>query len=348
MIQIRSSSKGASKAIVDITGNELKAGSLARLFQDGAKAIVLREDDRVKRIWDGLLNTQNGQSVTAHQLLHPWEISLIDNARNHQAGNITTGDMLRFIRGSIAHTARKFIIYPDKDGQPIKTDPECFWNGNQFVALPEEIGQTAWELMSDILNAVDTDSRHPYYAAEVDLLKYPNSWLELNQLCDLLQDFGGGWTKLGYKIDCYKQIIHDRLGIQINHVNNLLALCSLIPGVRPITHRLDWLQFGFQMRDIPEGFRIIGSAHTDGSKVLNALASDRDILRTEIYDGRHWVELQLNLNSLAIFPSNKINRDLGIEPTVHRLLMKNQNTNQVPARPNITLSLGITDHPEHR
>ncbi len=105
MNQIKTPSKGASEAIVDITVNELKSGGLARHFQDGAKAIILREDDRVRRIWDGLLNTQNDQSVAANELHHPWEVSLMNNARNHQAGNMITGDMLRFIRGG-SHTPR--------------------------------------------------------------------------------------------------------------------------------------------------------------------------------------------------------------------------------------------------
>jgi len=192
------------------------------------------------------LNTQNDQSVAANQLRHPWEVNLMNNGRNHQAG------------------------------------------------------------------------------------------------------LGGGWTKLGYKIDCDKAMVYKTLGIQINRVNDMLAWSSLIQGARSIVRQLDWLQFGFQRRDIPEGFRIIGSAHTDSSKALDALASDRDILRTEIYDGRHWVELQLNQDSFAIFPSKKINREWGIEPTWHRILMKNQKTNEVPIRPNITLSLGITDRPEQR
>ena len=82
----------------------------------------------------------------------------------------------------------------------------------------------------------------------------------------------------------------------------------------------------------------------DGSKALTALASDRDVLRTEVYDGKEWLELPLTNDSLAILPSRKLDRGLGVPPTWHRVLIDERRESDRP-RPNVTLAFGVVDPP---
>jgi hypothetical protein len=86
---------------------------------------------------------------------------------------------------------------------------------------------------------------------------------------------------------------------------------------------LNRLGKSYESKHVPETFRIIGKSHLDDGKIFTALVSDRDTLKTEVYDGSRWLELPLTPHAMAIFPSPALSKECGIAPTVHRIL---QNT----------------------
>jgi hypothetical protein len=128
-----------------------------------------------------------------------------------------------------------------------------------------------------------------------------------------------------------------------NHkiMRDIFAFATLIPLLRAILHNRSRFVKAYRYSHMPQDVHIIGGPHVDGTKIFTALASDRDVLRTEIYHNRSWVELPLSTDSLAIFPSEKIDKQLGIAPTLHRVLLTRRDHAQAPSRLNVTLSLAV-------
>jgi hypothetical protein len=231
------------------------------------------------------------------------------------------------------------MIFQESDHQELQVIPESFWNGNERLSLSPDLLRTIWELMSYICRSAWLDGPEPLpYAVAIERLKYPNSTAEMDKLFHLLADSGGRWTHIGQRVDAYKAMATGPFDTKI--IRDLFALSSLIPGVHQLLHRVNKFFRNFSRRDVPQAMRMIGDPHVDGNKILTALTSDRDVLVTEMYDGRDWLELPLSPNTLTIFPS-KQSIPLGMTPTVHRILMKEQDHNSVSSSPNVTLSIAI-------
>jgi hypothetical protein len=251
--------------------------------------------------------------------------------------------MLRFVPGGLAHIARKAIIFPNE--QEMLTIPNHFWIENKSYAFHGDILRKTWDLMSDILRSIlPKSSVYPSYAVSIEQLKYLNNTSDLDPLYALLADSGGAWMRLGHKLDAYKATAVGPFDLKA--IRDLYAWCCLVPGVGSLLPRLNSLLKKFSRKSVPETTRLIGIPHVDALKVVTALASDRNVIKTEIYDGRQWAELPLSHDSLAIFPSKQASKQLGIAPTWHRVLQIEWNNEPVNFSHNVTLSLGVVAQPK--
>jgi hypothetical protein len=303
------------------------------LFRDGAKAVILYGDERVGALWQGLVERPDGIGNFSTE-------SIFDLARNHRYGERHSGDMLRFYPGAYAHIARKLILFRDETGGALRRLPADFLQEGKRHSAPEYLYEIAWNLMDQIYLAMLPGNREPApHGVEIDLLKYPDSQTDLDAIYRLLADSGGKWAQLGQALDANKE--ESAALFDLKGVKDLFAWLLFIPGLgsqlRRLSRKLD------RRRVVSSGYRLIGHPHVDRGKVVTALASDRDVLRTEIHCNGVWHELPLDTRSLAILPSANMNGETGVPATLHRVLLSN--CSGTPLRRNLTLSLGIVDRP---
>jgi hypothetical protein len=322
-------------AIVQCPGREFVPGRMGEYFRGGAKAVLL-DDPRAADIWHCLVSppgSSDGGSLFSHG------DSLLEIAKNHRAGDIRTGDMLRFVPGGIGHIARKVMLVLKEDGA-IETLPRHFAN----ISLPQELLRIVWELMTEVLRStLPAHSILPPYAVTIELLKYPSSFDEVEKIAALLSDTCGAWARIGMGMDRWKM---DAVGIfDLPYVRDCTAVASLVPGLREVLRKLNKWMMPFSHKHVQGDARLIGSPHCDGSKILTAMLSERETITTEIYTGQQWLTLPLTSDRLAIIPALEMNPHLGILPTLHRILVQeNHPIEQLPKR-NITLSLTVCPRP---
>ena len=325
-------------AIVQCSDNEFVPGRIGEYFRGGAKAVLL-EDPRAAEIWHRLLSppgpavSSDGRSLFSH------DDSFLEIAKNHRAGDIKTGDMLRFVPGGIGHIARKMMLVPKEDGA-IETLPRHFSNGS----IPQELLRMVWELMTDVLRSTfPAHSSLPPYAVTIELLKYPSSFDEVEKIAALLSDTCGVWTRLGMRMDSWKM---EAAGLfDIPYVRDCTAFVSLFPGLREVLRRFNRWMRPFSHKYVQGDACIIGSPHCDGSKMVTAMLSERETLTTEVFTGQQWLTLPLTSDRLAIIPALEINPHLGILPTLHRILVQKHSPVEQPVKRNITLSLTVCPRP---
>jgi len=328
----------AGGAIVQCPGKEFVPGRIGDYFRGGARAVLL-DDPRAADIWHRLLNppgpavSSDGGSLFSH------DDSLLEIAKNHRAGDIWTGDMLRFVPGGIGHIARKMMLLPKEDGA-IETLPRHFSN----VSIPQQLLRVVWELMTDVLRSTfPAHSILPPYAVTIELLKYPSSFDEVEKIAALLSDSCGAWTRLGMRMDSWKM---EAVGLfDIPYVRDCTAVGSLFPGLREVLRRFNRWMVPFSHKYIQGDARLIGGPHCDGSKILTAMLSERETLTTEVYTGQQWLTLPLTSDRLAIIPALEINPHLDILPTLHRILVQKHSPIEQPVKRNITLMLTVCPRP---
>lgn len=114
-----------SEGIASVGPDQLKPGALWDLFSHGARVVVLRDDQRIERLWSQLI-AGGGDNPRL-----PWEQPLLDLARNHLSRDVRHGDMFRFLPGIYSHVARKFKIYPAPETNELLTYPPFFRDGNE-------------------------------------------------------------------------------------------------------------------------------------------------------------------------------------------------------------------------
>ena len=328
----------AVDAIVQCPGKEFVPGRIGDYFRGGAKAVLL-DDPRAADIWRRLLSPPGPAASSDGGSLFSHDDSLLEIAKNHRAGDMRTGDMLRFVPGGFGHIARKMMLVPKEDGT-IETLPRHFSN----FSIPQELLHIVWELMTDVLHSTfPAHSILPPYAVTIELLRYPSSFDEIEKIAALLSDSCGAWTRLGAQIDTWKM---DAVGIfDLPYVRDCTAIASLVPGLREVLRKLNKWMMPFSHKHVQGDARIIGNPHIDGSKILTAMLSERETITTEIYTGQQWLTLPLKPDRLTIIPAKEINPALGIRPTLHRILVQeNHPIEQLPKR-NITLSLTVCPRP---
>lgn len=333
----RNTPQSEANAIVECPQHEFVPGRLGECFRNGVKAVLL-DDPRAAHVWNRLLGPMPERTSTAGGSLPPWEATLPQVAKNHLAGNIFAGDMLRFIPGGIGHIARRIILVPVEDGS-IVTIPAHF----SHKSIPEDDVRVVWKLMTDVLRSTyPADSPLPPYRVTIEMLKYPNSFDEVEQIVALLGDTFGGCTRLGMRMDTWRWQAAGLFATP--YLREIVAFASLIPGLRKLIHTFNRWMTPLSYRHVPEGTSVIGGPHTDGSKIVTALLSERETLTTEVHTGQRWLDLPLTTGRLAIFPSARLDPRLSILPTLHRILIQTQPPVEQPAKPNITLSLTVQPH----
>jgi hypothetical protein len=93
-------------AIFNVTPRGVERGELSRLFHE-AQAAILNEDERIPRLFRSVLDWLGLNKGNATDEQSPFEMNLLDLARNHREGDMQAGDMLRFVPTSFGHVARK-------------------------------------------------------------------------------------------------------------------------------------------------------------------------------------------------------------------------------------------------
>jgi hypothetical protein len=173
----------------------------------------------------------------------------------------------------------------------------------------------------------------------IELLKYPSSFAEVENIAALLSDACGEWTRFGMKMDSWKA---EAVGLfNLPYLRDCTAFASLFPGLRDILRLLNRWMIPFSEKYVQAGRRIIGSPHCDGSKILTAFLSERETITTEIHTGQQWLPLPLTPDRLTIIPALEIDPRLGILPTCHRILVQENHPMGQPPKRNITLMLTV-------
>ena len=333
--------------IVEISGRDLELGYVGELFRRGTKAVILGDDLRVSKIWKGVLQPQNAEDVAedVNGFCHnkPWNSSIFEIARNHQSNNLFLGDMLRFTPGVYAHFARKIKVFPAPEACRMDTNPKYFVNGREAALYSQEMLQTTWELMSDVLGSSLPRKYTEFnqWAASIEVLKYPESVNEMNKMLSLFKDASGGWTRLGQRVDSFKGTTAKVFRKKWLH--DAFALSCLLPGLGKLSRGLNAILKNYGSDKIPDRTKIVGNDHVDGSRILTCLAGDRSVIRTQIYSGNGWLELPLSKDTLAIFPAEKFCKYFSVPGTRHRILMEEETNLHRYSKSNITLVLGIVD-----
>ena len=217
--------------ILSISSKELHDNELSRLFARGARAVMVRDDDRINKFVKATLEWLGADEPDHASLQFPFGKNLCNLSGNHVAENGLLGDMLRFEPGRIVHTARKFIVYGSARDQSLRTFPDQFYASNQAAAVPYVIKDLAWALMSEIFasTCIGTHSVYSSYAVQVEILTYPGSRSDIEVLGNLLANSCGRWSRWGYLIDGYRNNAYGIFDVKI--VRDFYALGSLLPGI---------------------------------------------------------------------------------------------------------------------
>jgi hypothetical protein len=208
----------------------------------------------------------------------------------------------------------------------------------------QEILRFAWEFVTEVFkSSMPNNFECPPYAVAIEFLKYPDSMENLDRVFNLLDDSSewGRWTLAGRKIDMFRGMAAGPFDKR--WVRELFALGSLVPGVSQLIHKINNSFSDTKLAGLSGELNISGEAHFDSVRALTMLASDRDMISTEIFDGTHWHELPMDTNSLFIFPGKFLSKELGIEPALHRYSIKTQENQSITPKTNLTLLFGLVD-----
>jgi hypothetical protein len=327
-------------ALISCSRADLQPGKLGMLFKDGGKAGIVKNDPRIKWLWDSLF----GSPAIVQEMSYPWNCTIEEIAQNHQKGSIVLGDMVRFIPGQLGYIARKSVLFKDSSNE-LKTIPGKFYGKKGCVEFTQEFLQIVWEVMHDVLQSMYPQNYAlPAYAIKIELLKYPKGQVGFDEINALLGDISGIWTKIGRQLDKKRAEATGFLSLRV--LKELYAFGHLIPGVNNILDGLNKSLPGANKREVSENAILIGEPHVD-NKILTALISDRDVIKTQVYDEKQeqWVTLPLTIDSLAFFPARLMNKKLKISPTLHRILLSKTRDREEVLRPNITLNLSVVPWP---
>ncbi len=332
--------------ISSISSKELHDNELSRLFARGARAVMVRDDDRINKFVKATLEWLGADEPDHASLQFPFGKNLCNLSGNHVAENGLLGDMLRFEPGRIVHTARKFIVYGSARDQSLRTFPDQFYASNQAAAVPYVIKDLAWALMSEIFasTCIGTHSVYSSYAVQVEILTYPGSRSDIEVLGNLLANSCGRWSRWGYLIDGYRNNAYGIFDVKI--VRDFYALCSLLPGIGNVLGFFNARIADGRTGGVPKGYFLLGRAHVDDGKYITAIAGCRANLHTQVLGADTWVSLDVVPDALAVFPSPKITKSNGIPATSHRVLLYDPPENRNRVLQNISLSLSIIDRPK--
>jgi len=301
----------------------------------------VENDDRILKLWDALFGSDDGKREYSREVL-PWEGSLLDMARNHHARKDVgshIGDVLFYSQCHLAYIARKIILFEDTDNKKLRTIPECFFNGSRRFILSERIRKLVWELGSEVFqSATPAGSKPPSYRMSIERLKYEDCFSDVEKMTLLLKNSSDIWSRIGRKVDDQKKTAAGPLNRR--YVSDLFGLLCQIPGIRFFVRRLnEFFRSSSKMESIEDNAKIIGQSHTDG-RLITCCSSVRHSIKTEIFDGKNWIELPLTRDLLAIIPGSGL-ENYGIYPTMHRVLHLTGTNRSASTGTNKTLILGL-------
>jgi hypothetical protein len=319
--------------------HELQTNSLANIFRNGTKAVIL-PDQRIPQLCGQILR---GMDKVPLERGRPLFInsSIFSLAQNYQRNSLL-GDSIRFIPGSFAQITRRFKVFPAAGFKDMQTSPPYFIQDHTRVYYSQDLLQYVWELMTEILNSIIPLKEIPFpYSVQIEIIKYPNSDLELDNFHEILSASAGRWAKIGLNLDTWKS--QNRGILKTRGINDLLAFASLFSPIKSFIQKLNLLVDNDGYKQISEKSRVLNPAHVDAGKIITCLASERDVIQTQIYDGAAWVDLPLTSNALAIFPSAEIPSSIDLKPTVHRVLLtpRDRGTPEDQPKPNATITFAI-------
>lgn len=337
--------------LAKVAGDALSGDAIFSRFRGGAKAVLLEGDDRVHRLWKALIEKPEQSRIEGSRPF--WQNSVLTLAQNHIEGRDDVGDMVRFAPGAYGHLARKIVTYPDPETGAMRLIPEQILDDHQPAVFDQSTLRLAWDLATDIYrSALPADYGPSDYAVTIQLLKYPNSAHGLDSMFGLLRDSGGPWTKLGQRVDSARALA---LGpFRRRYIREFFALASLVPGFRGLLHGINDLFRTDSRYLVDEDEIVVGPPHIDTARSLSMLSSDRDAIKTEIYDGTNWTELSLTPETLWVFPADEWDPGLSIPPTLHRYTIRKGDQTNSTERLNLTMLLGIVSkslanaHPHRR
>jgi hypothetical protein len=299
--------------IVTETLESLAEGSISRLFDQGALAVVVDCSQILGPLWSGLLENETERL--------PWQGTMRDMARNHHAGRDLgghVGDMFHYTPHRISYIARKFEITRPPGSGELNVHPPFFIQNDEQFAYPPELIDTCWNLASRIMLALTPPGKSVSdYRTAVHRLKYECDTECVQRYYALTRSAVGRWAQLGFQVDTLREQAHGPL--RHPGISDLFAMLSLAGPLRRSLARVN-ARFASSTRTaIPDGTLLIGKAHYDG-RYFSAMSGDRSNISTEVFDGKRWHELPMSRDSLVVVPGLHAEAEFGIKPTLHRIL----------------------------
>jgi hypothetical protein len=297
--------------IVESELDSLKAGDLAKIFNDGAQAVVVKSRE-IKSLWDQLI--ENNDEIL------PWEARLIDIARNyHGHGDITTslGDVFYFQPGHHGYIARKLEVSRDPAGKA-EIFPPRFLQGSGYYAHEARLIEACCRVVDRIAEALGMGTAsQPSYKVAIQRLKYQRRSEEFERLADVAANSLGRWGRAGARVDRNRNGLRGPL--RRKGPADVMALLMMAPGLRKIGNALNNLMPRNWMDECRPGETVIEGAHID-HRYFSLLCGQRANMRTEIHDGQGWHPLPIGLDAIVCLPGTLATGLCGVPATLHRVI----------------------------
>lgn len=257
----------------------------------------------------------------------PWrpQATLDELSANHLGGDVTCGDMLRFVTGSVSHIATKVLVQRGPDGFQV-TPSALRRDGADFVPSSTTV-EAAWSLVHDVL-AASRGGTVPPFAVKIERLEYPDSGSDLARISQLLHDAGGPLSRVGHRLDAGR--VEPRGHCDRRGARSLYAIATLQPHLHRLARRIDRPD---PINDPPPGYDLLVGSHLDTGKILSLISGDRGALLTQsLLEGR-FQDLPVASDRCAVIGGGD-GPAFGIAATPHRVLLSSQ---QQRTTPNTTL-----------
>jgi hypothetical protein len=288
--------------------DELGPGVLLEAFIAGKSAAIIECGDFVETLWSMLLHDPDEKL--------PWELPLVDLARNHVRGKdlpSTLGDVFYFQPGHHSYIARKLEITPlDRQVSPSK-----FRQGDEEVSPSREVVNLCCSFVDKVMIAISPRGKPiPKYKVAVQRLKYQANWGDYQALTELIEDSLARWGRKGYGLD----VVRSQLAGPFSRkgISDLVALVMMIARPRGAMNSKN-ATAGNDHEGCNSGPRIYEHSHTD-FRFFTALCGSRNNVRTEVLVEGKWLELPVNLNAIAIYPGTIGLNGTSVAPTTHRVV----------------------------
>ncbi|MBT3586214.1 MAG: hypothetical protein HN509_15005 [Halobacteriovoraceae bacterium] len=331
------------KAIAEIEHGKLAPGEILKKFEDGALAVRVLGNPKVQELWDRIIHNRPNCTDVAES--SGWKDffknGIFTFARNHYKKSTDFGDTHRFERGNFGHVARKMATYYDfKTKEMAYFPPELFNDDNEEARLSQETLKLAWDLAMEINQSSKLENDHDpsQYTVAVEFLKYPDSYQQYQDVLDHVIG-GSSWKRIGMKLDYARSL--GRGPFAIRFIRDLFAWCFYLPILRTIVNKLNSFFDKRPVDQLEEDRELIGPGHFDGARHLTLLASDRDVMRTDAFDGEKWHELALSTDNFLVFPGGVYNGSPAVKPTLHRYSIAKETPLVNVKSSNITMVLAI-------